>query len=103
MADKIVLDNVSKLRPELLTMSVAELERRRTEIDMALAQKAEAEREAKRAAALDEANRLKDDIVDALVKLEKTGHISERVRSFFTTKDGTGVFAPHLFFKKAKS
>lgn len=101
MADKIVLDDVSKLRPELLTMSVAELERRRTEIDMALAQKAEAEREAKRAAALDEANRLKDDIVDALVKLEKTGHISDSVRGFFTTK--AGVFSPHLFFKKAKS
>jgi len=101
MADKIVLDDVSKLRPELLTMSVAELERRRTEIDMALAQKAEAEREAKRAAALDEANRLKDDIVDALTKLEKTGHISDSVRGFFTTK--AGVFSPHLFFKKAKS
>lgn len=100
MADKVVIDDVSKLRPELLSLSVAELERRKTEIEMALAQKAEAEREAARAAALDEANRLKDDIVDALVKLERTGHISDSVRGFFTTK--AGVFSPHLFFKKAK-
>lgn len=55
MTDKIEVSDVSKLRPELLSMSVAELERRKTEIEMALAQKAEAEREAARAAALDEA------------------------------------------------
>lgn len=100
MADKVVIDDVSKLRPELLSLSVAELERRKAEIEMAIERKALEEREAARAAALDEANRLKDDIVDALTKLERTGHISDSVRGFFTTK--AGVFSPHLFFKKAK-
>lgn len=101
MADKVVIDDVSKLRPELLKLSDAEFERQRTEFEMAAIRRAEIKAEAARAAALDEANRLKDDIVDALVKLEKTGHISESVRGFFTTK--AGVFSPHLFFKKAKT
>lgn len=95
------ITDIQKLAPSLLDKSPAQLEREITERQMALMELKRREDEKMRAAALDEANRIKDDIVDALVKLERTGHISESVRGFFTTK--AGVFSPHLFFKKAKT
>lgn len=95
------ITDIQKLAPSLLDKSPAQLEREITERQMALMELKRREDEKMRVAALDEANRLKDDIVDALVKLERTGHISDSVRGFFTTK--AGVFSPHLFFKKAKT
>lgn len=53
MADKIVVDDVSKLRPELLKLSDAEFERQRTEFEMAAIRRAEIKAEAARSAALD--------------------------------------------------
>lgn len=86
------ITDVDKLRPELLGMSVAELERRRTEIDMAIAQKArEEEIKAKEALAV-EANKHIDAVVAGVKWLHDNGVLPEKVAAGFSRADG--MFTP---------
>lgn len=107
MADKVEVTDVSKLRPELLSMSVAEIDRRIAELKMAKEQKEEAEKAKARAALIEEAGGHIDHILESIRWLETNNMLSESVKQFFTTSPTAGdkkpVFSPHLKFKKPKA
>lgn len=84
-----IITDVKKLRPELLEMTVAELERRRNEIDMAIADKyREAEISAKRELA-DKANEHIDAVVAGVKFLHDSGILVEKITAAFTFSSGT--------------
>lgn len=92
------IEDITKLRPELLEKSQAELERQMTEIQMALNWKAEEGARKERAAKVAEASTRIDAVLDGLRWLHDNGLLSEKVAGYFT--NAKGVFAPHLSFKK---
>jgi hypothetical protein len=102
MAEKVEIDDVSKLRPELLSKSYNELERMKAEIEMAMASKEQEERRRKRAALVEEASTRIDRVVDDLNWLHENSFMSPNVREFFGGKDRAknDIFAPHLRLKK---
>ena len=106
MVDKVEVTDVSKLRPELLNMSVAEIDRRIAELKMAREQKEEAEKAKARAALIEEAGSHIYQILESLRWLDTNKMLPESVKQFFTTSpvaDGkTPVFSPHLKFKKPR-
>lgn len=96
-----ILTDVKKLRPELLDLSVAELERRRAEIDMAIGQKA-AEEEAKRRQALvEEATGKVETVVAGLKWLHENGFLSAKVADTFTS--AAGVFNAATYIRAPRS
>jgi hypothetical protein len=104
MAEKVDVTDVSKLAPDLLDKSIAQLEREITERQMALTVKLE-EEEAKRLAALaGEADGHKDRVVESLNWLSDNGFLSAAVREKFMGKNNKKepYFAPHIFFKKSR-
>lgn len=89
--------DIKKLRPELLTKSVAELERQRAEIEMALAEKArEAEVKAKEELAAD-ANKHIDAILSGVKFLHENGLLPAKVATGFSGSSGS--FAPSMFLR----
>ena len=95
------ITDVEKLRPELLNMSVAELERRRTEIDMAIAKKHAEEEAARRAALVDEATGKVDAVVSGLRWLHDNGFLSAKVTEAFSR--GDGQFNPAIYVRAPRS
>lgn len=98
---KIEVTDIEKLRPELLTMSVAELERRRIEIDMAIAHQAKIEEEKKREQDLALAQIAFDKMMDAITELNDLNRLPDRIKSALTSDDGT--FQPGRYLKKPRS
>jgi hypothetical protein len=101
MAGKVEVDDISKLRPELLDMSVAELERRRAEIDMAIAKKAEIEAEARLKADIELAGTAFDNMIEAMQVLHGLGRLPERIKNVVTSSDGS--FQPGRYLKKPRT
>jgi hypothetical protein len=93
----MAVDDIAKLRPELLTKSLAELERQQVEIALAIAKKTqEAEIAAKEQLAA-ELNGHIEAIVSGLTALHDIGQLPERVSAALTRSDGR--FVPATFFK----
>lgn len=103
MADgKVEITDISKLAPDLLNKSVAQLEREITERQMALEQIRKAEEEKRRAKVLEEVGSRMDRVVEDLRWLNDNGFLGENVKEAFMSK-GRGeekVFAPHLRFRR---
>lgn len=88
------IDDIQKLRPELLDKSTAELERQMTELQMALDhKKAEAERK-ELASLVDEINKAHDAVLNGLNFLHEHKVLAQAVADAYTTV--SGQFAPHL-------
>lgn len=110
MNAKVVINDISKLRPELTNLSLAEIERRRAELDMAEAviretegAKAREEMEKKLAAARQEhdghVERALENAVDGIQKLYRYGLLKDETVAAAT--DSRGVFvAINLFRRK---
>lgn len=109
MAARVDIDDVSKLRPELLNLSLAELERREAELAMARqaieqreAAKAQAEYEAKLAEARKdhevEVERQLESAIDAVQKLHRYGLLKDETLAAAT--DSRGVFVASNLFKR---
>jgi hypothetical protein len=103
MAEKVEVTDVSKLAPELLNKSVAQLEREVTERQMAIAELKAREEEKRVAALAGEADEHKDRIVAGLNWLNDNGFLSETVREKFMGKNNKKepYFAPHIFFRRS--
>jgi len=95
------ITDIEKLRPELLTMSLAELERRRNEIDMAIAQKAAAEEAERRNRMVAEATERVEGVVAGLKWLHAEGFLSDKMTEALTT--GAGAFNPGMFIRPPRS
>lgn len=100
MVAKGVTD-VEKLRPELLDMSVAELERRRSEIDMAIERKAAIEAEQQRAKDVEEADGRITQLFEHLKWLHEKNFLAPKLVEAFTS--GDGQFAPHRSQKRPRA
>lgn len=91
------IDDVEKLRPELLTKSLAELERQRAELDMAIERKKrEAEVKAKEDLAA-EANRHIEAVLAGVGWLQRHALLPEKVAAGFT--GANGAFMPASFLR----
>ncbi|RUM99054.1 hypothetical protein EET67_05310 [Pseudaminobacter arsenicus] len=93
----MAVDDITKLRPELLEKSPAELRRQRDEIDMALA---ELEREAEvkaKAALADEANRHIEAMLASAKFLHDNGILPPRLVDALSRNDGQ--FNPATFLR----
>ncbi|WP_192246114.1 hypothetical protein [Mesorhizobium silamurunense] len=95
------VSEIEKLRPELLDMSVAELERRRAEIDMAITKKAEIEAAAIRAKDVKEADERITRLFEDLRWLYDKNFLSPKLLEAFTSADGQ--FAPHRSLKRPRA
>jgi len=104
MGEKVDITDVSKLAPDLLNKSVAQLEREVTERQMAIAELKRQEAEKRLAALAGEADGHKDRVVESLNWLETNGFLSAAVREKFMGKNNKKepYFAPHIFFKKSR-
>lgn len=100
MAGKGITE-VEKLRPELLDMSVAELERRKAEIEMAIARKAEIEAAEIRMKDIAEADERITRLFDDLRWLYDKQFLAPRIVEAFTSTDGQ--FAPHRSQKRPRA
>lgn len=98
---RVEVSDESKLRPELLDLSVAELERRRAEIDMAIEKKAEIEAEERRKADLKIAEMAFDKMMDAIQELHGLGRLPDRIKNVLTSDDGS--FQPGRYLKKPRT
>lgn len=96
-----IITEVSKLRPELLNMSVAELERRRVEIDMAILEIAKKEEAAARAANVAEAGTRIERLVDDVTWLHDNSFLPRALVDALTRSDGR--FVPGLKLRKPKA
>lgn len=92
-----MVSDIEKLRPELLSMSVAELERRRDEIEMAIQRKAKEEEDARRAVLVEEAGKHVESVIKGLRWLYEEGFLSEKVTDMFTR--GDGQFNPATYIR----
>lgn len=77
-AKKVVITDIEKLDPSLLDLSVAELERRATTIQMALNKKKEIEREQKEKADFDKALVIFDRWFTDSMELIRLGYFPDR-------------------------
>lgn len=91
------INDIEKLRPELLTKSVAELERQMAELKMALDRKKDEEKKAALAQVVIEANKHQENLVEALKFLEHWLLLPEDVKAAHTTS--SGVFNPGIKYK----
>jgi small-conductance mechanosensitive channel len=92
------INDIEKLRPELLQKSKAELERQLAEIQMAIDRKNDEEKKAAVAQTVIDANRHQQAVIEGLKFLESNHLLSDEVKAAFTT--GAGVFNPSLRFKE---
>lgn len=91
------ITDVSKLRPELLNLAPAEIERRITELQMALEVKGREARKAQLAEVVKTANAHMEAIVAGLRYLDDQGLLSESIRNAHMTEKGVVAF--HLKYK----
>lgn len=93
----VEINDIEKLRPELLTKSLAELERQQTEIAMAIERKKhEAEVKAKEELA-SRANEHIDSVISGVKFLHDNGILPDRIAQAFSRNDGT--FNPGTFLR----
>jgi hypothetical protein len=95
------ITDIEKLRPELLDMSVAELERRKIEIDMAIEKKAAIEAEGRRKEEHEEAIGLTEELVKIVSRLHELNRLPPRVLQALSKE--SGEFVPGLYIKKPRS
>lgn len=95
------INDIEKLRPELLDMSVAELNRRKTEIDMAIARVAEKEAEELRKLEHEESIGLTETLLKTVSRLHEIRRLSPRLVSALSKE--SGEFTPGLYIKKPRS
>jgi len=94
----MAVDDIKKLRPELLDKSIAELERQQNELALAIAHKQrEAEVSAKKDLA-DEANRHIDAVNEGVKFLQGIGQLPARIAAGFT-RESDGMFSPSMFLR----
>lgn len=93
----VEIKDVGKLRPELLDMSRAELERRLAEIEMALQEKKLEERRKHVAELVMKINAAQQAMVEGAKLLDEYGLLPEEVKAAYTASDG--VMKPHLKHK----
>lgn len=96
-----IITDIKKLRPELLDLSVAELHRRRDEIDMAISEKAAKEESERRAALVDEAGTRTEAVLDNVKWLHDNGFLAQRLVEALTRSDGQ--FNPSTFLRKPRA
>ena len=92
------IEDIEKLRPELLGKSVAELERQMAELQMALDRKKDEEKKAALAQVVIEANNHQENLVEALKFLEHWRLLPDDVKAAYTTT--SGVFNPGIKHKE---
>lgn len=95
------INDIEKLRPELLDKSVAELDRMAAEIEMAKAKKAEQEAEKRRQAEYQESIGLTEELVKIVTRLHDIGRLPPRVATALSNAEGE--FRPGLYIKKPRS
>lgn len=95
------INDIEKLRPELLNKSVAELDRMMAEIEMAKAKKAEQEAAKRRAKEYEESIDLTETLLKTVSRLHEIGRLSPRLTQALSK--GTGEFTPGLYIKKPRS
>lgn len=93
----MAVDDIKKLRPELLEKSEAELERLANEIALARAHKARAAEVAAKEELASEANRHIEAIVDGVKFLHDKGILPERIATAFSR--GDGMFTPGMMLR----
>ena len=92
-----IINDVTKLRPELKDVSDNELERRMTELLMEKERRDQEARKAKVEHIVTKANEHMQNIVAGLRFLEEHNLLGDDVKASFTST--AGVFTPHLKFK----
>ena len=95
------IKDIEKLRPELLDLSVAELNRRKAEIDMAIARVAEREAEELRKLEHEESIKLTEDLLKTVTRLHEIGRLSPRLVGALSKE--SGEFVPGLYIKRPRS
>lgn len=95
------ITDIKKLRPELLEMSVSEIDRRIAELEMAKEEKKKQEEAEYRAILIEQAEEAIDRVLSGLRFLHENKFLADNVASFFSTEKG--VFMPHLRLKKPRS
>jgi hypothetical protein len=95
------VDDIEKLRPELLQKSVAQLDREIVERQLAIAYIQRAEETARRAALVDEAASRVERLVDDIKWLHASGFLSAKVTESFTRADGQ--FNPATFIRPPRA
>jgi len=100
MAEKVVLTDITKLNKDLLSLSDNELERRMTELRMAMAYKAEEGARKEREAKIVKASEHIDKVLEGLRWLHDNDFLGETVKAAFT--NAKGVFTPHLSMRKPR-
>ncbi|BCH33151.1 hypothetical protein MesoLjLc_50810 [Mesorhizobium sp. L-8-10] len=101
MVQKAIITDVSKLRPDLLDLSVAELERRRAEIDMAIIEIGKKEAEAQRLKDIEDAGKHVDHLLESIKWLHDRGFLPPKMTEAFSGADGQ--FAPHRYIKRPRA
>jgi hypothetical protein len=96
------ITDVSKLAPDLLNKSTAQLEREIAERQMALGELKRREEEKRRASVIAEIGTRMDRVVEDLKWLHANNALSDNFVAKFQGKDrkGNAYFAPHLSFRK---
>ena len=92
-----IINDVTKLRPELKDVSDNELERRMTELLMEKERRDQEARKAKVEHIVTKANEHMQNIIAAVNFLNEHSLLNEDVKQVYTS--GSGVFAPHLKHK----
>ena len=95
------INDIEKLRPELLNLSVKELERRKVEIDLAIQHQAAKEAEKRRAKEYEESIGLTETLLKTVVRLHEIGRLSPRLTQALSKE--SGEFTPGLYIKKPRS
>lgn len=93
-----IITDVEKLRPELKSVSDAELERRMTELRMEMERREQEAKRAKVEHVVSKANEHMQNIIAGLRFLDEHGLLSEDVKAAHTS--AAGVFTPHLRYKQ---
>jgi len=92
--------DIEKLRPELLNKSVAELERRKAEIDLAIAEVAKKEAAEKRAGLVTEANERREQFLSHYSWLHDNEFLPKKFIDAAT--DTAGRFSPAKSFREIR-
>lgn len=95
------ITDVEKLRPELLTKSLAELERQRAELDMAIERKRREAEIAEKEALAAEANGHIEGVLTSVGWLHRNGLLPERLVTALT--GGNGAFMPASFLRSVSA
>ena len=95
----MAVDDIEKLRPELLKSSIAELERKQAEIALAIAHKHREEEVKAKQSLADEINRHIEMASEGIKFLKANGQLPERITEAFSR---SGTFSPAMFLKRVQ-